>query len=65
MKAVRKELERVVVGHRTLPSGLVEDVLEMKEREVPLAPGSYFVELQLPTSDAQVVKLALTVTPAP
>jgi hypothetical protein len=62
-RAVRRELERVVVGHETAPSGEVVDVTETRQRELALPPGSYVLELLLPTPHAQTVELPLEVTP--
>lgn len=65
LRAIRREAERVVVGHRTLPDGRVENVFGTKEREVSLTPGRYFIELPLPTSAEQNARLELEVTPSP
>ncbi len=62
LKAVRRFREREIVGHRTAPGGRVEDVVEWKVREAPLAPGTYAVELALPMSEPSVVMVPLTVT---
>ena len=64
IKAVKRTLERVVVGHRTLPGGRVENVVEMREREAPLPPGKYGVEIALPTSDGATEVVPVEVLPA-
>ena len=64
IKAVKRTVERVVVGHKTLPGGRVEDVVEMRTKETPLPPGNYGVELMLPTPDGAAEVLPLEVTAA-
>ncbi|NUO50951.1 MAG: hypothetical protein HOV80_19020 [Polyangiaceae bacterium] len=62
IKAVRRTQERVLVGHRTLPGGKVEEVTELRSKEVPLKPGMYAVELELPTSDGASETVPFEVT---
>ncbi len=64
LKAVRRTNERVVVGHRTLPGGKVEEVVSMRPKEVPLEPGTYTLELLLPTADGASQAVDVVVTPA-
>ncbi|NUP06502.1 MAG: hypothetical protein HOW73_10630 [Polyangiaceae bacterium] len=65
VRAVRRERYPVVVGHRTSPGGAVTDIEEQREREVPLVPGKYFIELLLPTLNAQSTTVEVEVTRAP
>ncbi len=65
IKAVKRTVERVVVGHRTLPGGRVENVVENREKEAPLPPGKYGIEIALPTSDGATEVVPLEVTKAP
>lgn len=66
VKAVRRVRERVLVGHKTLPGGKVEEIAVLRPKEVPLAPGKYSIELLLPTSDGASQTVAFEVTaPAP
>lgn len=62
IKAVRRIAERVLVGHRTLPGGKVEEVTEIRRKEVPLTPGIYTVELELPTPDGASETVQFEVT---
>jgi len=64
VKAVKRTVERAVVGHKTLPGGRVEDVVEMTIKETPLPPGTYGVELMLPFADGAAEVLPLEVTAA-
>ncbi len=62
IKAVRRTQERVLVGHRTLPGGKVEEVAQLRPKEVPLPPGMYAVELELPTTDGASETVRFEVT---